>query len=535
MKNKTARLLVCSIGILLIASCLSFAQERLPFDYSFLRPEPTISLDLKDANLKDILKVFSIQSGLNFIAKADIADKEVTLYLQDVTIKEAMEKLLKANDLVYEFDEAANIIMIKEPEEEVEEEVPEIEPMTKVFPLKYARVSTSSLQEEMFKYISSGAAAPGEEEGGGGAGGEGKWAQKAEAGLTTVIENILSTEGSVVEDPRTNSLIITDVPNRFPLIESIIEQLDVPVPQIMLEVEMLDVSKGAVDKIGLEFGQTPFSVAITGAQRLTKFPFSHWPQTKLEETGRDQTISTGAATSALLPGLVDFLSSPYQVALDFLKTQSETRILARPRILTLNNETAEIKIVTDKVIGWVQEENTDTGMVSYKPQRASDVELVSEGIGIFLRVTPQVNLQTREITMFIYPKISDATMSSFTSATGDEAADAEIKSTKSIIRVRDGETIVLGGLIHKEKKETIKGLPILGDIPIFGFLFRHKNKEKDFERELLIFITPHIIEEPGLGVAAEANYQILSSREQDSSVGDKSRQEKIEKALNSLN
>ena len=102
---------------------------------------PVISMDFKDANLKDILKAFSIQSGLNFIASQDIEDKTVTLYLDKVSVKEAMDKLFKANKLDYEYYEDSKIILVKEAE-------PEIKTITKVYKLRYAPVSSSPIQEE---------------------------------------------------------------------------------------------------------------------------------------------------------------------------------------------------------------------------------------------------------------------------------------------------------------------------------------------------------------------------------------------------
>ncbi|MDP3732308.1 MAG: hypothetical protein Q8R31_04695, partial [Candidatus Omnitrophota bacterium] len=163
--------------------------------------------------------------------------------------------------------------------------------------------------------------------------------------------------------------------------------------------------------------------------------------------------------------------------------------------------------------------------------RSTDLKLTKEGTGIFLRVTPQINLDTNEITMVINPK-SSVTSSSPLSTTGNPQSDAEVRSTKSIVKVRDGETIVLGGLIHIDKQVTSKKLPILGDIPFLGALFRHKSKTKDLERELIVFITPHIVKDTNVEFA-QAKKTSLLTKEQ-ITVSPSERQLAIDASLNSF-
>jgi len=153
--------------------------------------------------------------------------------------------------------------------------------------------------------------------------------------------------------------------------------------------------------------------------------------------------------------------------------------------MTLNNETAEIKIATNEVISINTTDNGSGSAVS-STTSAERVET-----GVMLRVTPQINVDTGEITMYIYPKVVEATASSF-----QDYKDPEERSTKSTVRIKDGETVVIGGLIRKDKSETLTKVPILGDIPVLGALFRHKYVDKNKDRELLVFITPHILKTP---------------------------------------
>lgn len=480
----------------------------------FAATEPvTISMDFQDARLKDILKVFSIQSGLNFIASEAVQDRNITLYLDKVPLEDSMDKLFKANNLSYELDKKANIFIVKDWGK------PQIETVTKVFYLKHATVSSSSLKEEMANQISTVGTTGGTTTGGTTSGSSGgKWATESDVGITKVVKKLLSEFGSVIEDFRTNSLIVTDIPSRMPIIAQTIAALDVSTPQVMLEVEMLDVSKNTVDKIGLKFGSSDapsiFTMVLTGAKRTTSFPFSPW-------AGADfATYSSVPGT--ITPGSVDFSTAGYTVLLDFFRSQADTKYLARPRILTLNNETAEIKISTQEMIGTLTT-TQGQGTASTTTTSAERIET-----GVSLRVTPQINLEKGEITMFILPTVKDTA----TSTLNTSYKDPEERSTKSTVRVRDGDTVIIGGLIRNDSSQTIIKLPILGDIPILGSLFRHKNKDKDRERELLVFITPHIIKETNIELAQGKKTE-LPEREQNTASGI-DRQQVISNTLNNF-
>lgn len=467
------------------------APEKLPFP----NPEVLISMDFQDAGLKDILKIFSIQSSLNFIASDAVKDRKFTLYFDNVPIKDAMDKIFKANNLSYELDSESNIFIV------TDLGAPEVKTVTRIFYLKFASVSASSIVMEkenplVITDISS--------VGGGKAGSSAKT-----SGITAVIEKLLSDKGKVIEDTRTNSLIITDVPNRLENIAAVIASLDIPQSQVLLEVEMMDVNKDATEKIGMKFATPLLDVTMTnsGASWMSK-----WPTGSI----------LGDPSNNFSNGTFTVGSTSYRLILDFLKTQSDTQYLARPRILTLNNETAEIKISTDEAIGLTSTTETQTGTTTTEAERAQT--------GVLLRVTPQINMETGEITMYVIPAVAEAA----TGGTfgGTTFKDPEIRYTKSMVRVKDGETIVIGGLIRRNSSETITRLPFFSSIPFLGQLFTHKNKEKDKERELLVFITPHIIRDTSVQLA-RAKTGAFPQREQ-SSVSNISRQAIIDASLKSF-
>jgi type II secretory pathway component GspD/PulD (secretin) len=328
-----------------------------------------------------------------------------------------------------------------------------------------------------------------------------KYKEESESGITSAVKKLLSSAGSLIEDYRTNSLIVTDTPMKMQVITQVIASLDVPVPQVILEVEMLDVSKNAVDKIGIQFGDTPFTAIVTGATAALGFPYGDW----------SKTFSAARGLLSINPP-----ANSYEMQLDFMRTQTDTKYLARPKLLTLNNETAEISITKDEVVGREDTvvDSTSGSTTTSVFKRSTDLALTKEGTGIFLRVTPQINLDTNEITMVIYPKSSVTSVSSL-GTTSNPQSDVEVRSTKSIVKVKDGETVILGGLIHQDQGIVTKKLPILGDIPLVGMCFRHKEQTVGQERELIVFITPRIVRDKAdVNLAQIRNIQ-LPVREQD--------------------
>ncbi len=474
------------------------AAEQSPFGDSNV----AISMDFQDANLKDVVKILSIQSGLNFIASEAVQDRKITLFLDKVPVQEVMDKLFKANNLTYELDKEAKIFIVKDWGK------PEIETITKVFYLKYRGIPSANIEKEKSSLIgtTTGAGTAGD--------------------IVTSIRAVLSANGKITEDSRTNSLIVTDIPSRLPLIQKIISQLDIPQSQVMLEVEILDVSKNVVDKMGFEFGNsdTPLSLLIGRAggagNRIRAFIG--------DVTKKAPQAFTSSATGVVAIGGV------YAQVLDFLRTQTDTKYLARPRLLTLNNETAEITLTKDEVVGKKETSVTPTtggATTTVEYTRSTELKLTPEGTGIYLRVTPQINPDTNEITMVINPK-SSVTSTSALSTTANPQSDVEVRSTKSIVKVQDGETVVLGGLIHTDRNVIVKKLPILGDIPILGALFRHKSKTKDIERELIVFITPHIVKDKNIEVAQAKKLSLLAREQTTASATE--RQLSMEASLNSF-
>lgn len=484
------KIILTVLSLLLIPLNIALPQDNITGDYLISGTQKLISLDLEGAKLVDTLKMLSQQTGLNFVSTEAVRERTFTLYLEKVPLKEAMDIIFKANNLTYEYYPDANMFVVKEMGK------PTIELKTKVYHLKYVRIKTTRQQKEIdvimepqaptASSVGSGAAgsASGGGSGGGGSGGGSSSSQEdtKDSGIKNVVKNILTEFGKITEDPITNSLVVVDVPSQFPVIDEVVRNLDVPVPKVMIEVELLDVTKGLVDQIGFKYGQTlgqnDFQVNYSGPARQTAFPLG--------------TYTKGATPGAFTFGQLDVQN--FSMLIQLLQTDNTTKILARPKILTLSNETAEINLTTDEAIG-INTTTTETGVQTTTTERRET--------GTKLRVTPQVNKETGEITLFVEVFNRNTTESDLTltsTATG-QILNPEERGARTVLRLNNGETLLLGGLINNTSTKTITKVPILGDIPIIGNAFRYKDDNRA-EREMLVFMTPRIIEDTPIMTAA---------------------------------
>ena len=437
---------------------------------SFLYPgfSKKISMDFQDASLVDVLKIFSQQTSINLISSEEIAGKRVTVYLDNVPVEQALEQVLRANSLTYELQPDSNIYIVKPLAK------PEIELLTRVYLLKHASVSTARIGKtlKIVYTVDKGTTQEVTESSeGGSSGGSSGGGGEGSPGIMSALKGVITAKGTIVEDSRTNSLTITDIASNFKNIETALAKLDTPVPQVLIEVEMLEVSKEVGDKIGVKFGETPLT--FNGGTRAVLYP---WNQNKILQKGfefeEEWTAGTISATGMT-------------AILQFLQTQSDTKNLARPRILTLSNQPAQIKIATQEAIG-LTESTTSSQNLATATSSAERVET-----GVFLTVTPQVDLVNNEITMAVVPKVITTTPSSITTG-GVTLKDPEERGSLSILRIASGDTIALGGLLREDHTTVVTKIPFLGDIPFIGAAFRHKTENRE-NRELIIFLTPHII------------------------------------------
>ncbi len=433
----------------------------------------TISMDVTEAHLEDVLKLLSKQSRMNFVASEEVRDKRITLYLDQVPIHEALETIFKANRLELKIVAGTNLYMV------MESASPKIATMTKVYRLKYARVVPSageilptfglsgSLITPAFSTAGGAGGAGGGGAGrGGGIGGGGGGGEEAEVGIVKIISSLLTEHGSVTPDPRTNSLIVTDIPEQFKVIEETIAKLDVKPQQIFIEAEVLEVTLDTLRRLGLEYGDSTGKIgSYVGPVRTSFFPFH---QGLLEKGTITHTLGTLSFTDA-------------SILFKLLATEKDVKFLARPRLLTLSNEVAEIRIVSDTAISITTTSQATTNTIAKSTERNT--------VGTILRVTPIVN-EDKYITMVIEPEVSRVIVSS----TFTDVLDPNRRSARTTVMVPDGGTVMIAGLISSESTESARRIPGLGDIPILGLPFKRTDTERK-NTEIILFITPRILKE----------------------------------------
>ncbi len=485
--------LVLAIGIGWGASPAAVAQEK----------SPTISMDVTEAYLEDVLKLLSKQSGMNFVASEAVRDKKVTLYFDRVPIPDALDGILQANNLALIPKEGKNLYVVDE------SGAPKVRTMTRVYRLKYARVvptagevaSTFGVSGSLISATFQGgsgssggggggapAPAPGGGAAGGAAGGTGT-STAGQGGVLQIIKSMLTEHGSVVADPRTNSLIVIDIPERIAVIDETIAKLDVMPKQIFIEAEVLEVTLDTLRRIGLEYGDSAGTVGnYIGPKRTSFFPFSLG---LLDAATKTRTLGTLSLAEA-------------NILFKLLATEKDVRFLARPRLLTLSNEVAEIRIVSEAVTGLTSTSQTQTGSITSQPERTS--------VGTVLRVTPMVN-DDRYVTMIIEPEVSRVIQSS----PFPNFLDPNRRLARTTVMVPTGGTAMIAGLISAETNNAGRRIPGLGDLPLFGLPFKRTETERK-NTEIVLFITPYVLEDDSTGTppafSKEREQAPLSSKEE---------------------
>jgi len=457
---KTIRLVTAIIFTIFISTPFSFAASRYAKDIPSSKSN-LVSMDFQDANLKTVLKVFSQQSGLNFIASQNVQDRTVTVYFDNVKIDDALNYIINANNLVYEQEPGTNIFIVKETGK------PEIETITKIYELKYTQLSTLvKAQTDSSNPDKPGSSA----------------SDSGNTDIVSIVKSILSANGKVIADKRSNSLIIKDVPSQFPIIEDLLSRLDIRTPQVMIKVEVLEVTTKAIENLGGNWSGS-FGT-YTGPVHNTIFPMNN-------SLGRNDGKGEGVATTGT------FSMSGVTAAISALLTNSDTKILARPQVMAMNNETARIELSSkEKDTETVTSTSSSTGVGS------TGKTYTSQDTGVILEVTPQIS-KDGYVTMNLKPSVTELELSRFTNA-----YDSHKRAAETTVIVKDGETVVIGGLIKSKHQGSVNKVPFFGDMPVIGAAFRYKSKDNN-DRELIVFITPTIVKDTSYALSN------ISEREQE--------------------
>ena len=396
-----------------------------------------ITLTLKDADIKDVLKTFSVLTDLNFVLDPGVSGS-VTVELREVPWDQALDLILKINGLDYVLEN--NVLRVaptsklaseKAARAAFEKESEKARPLKTVLkPLSYAKAS----------YI---------------------------AGLLSSDSYLLSDRGSVVVDERTNTLILRDTVDRVEGVLRLIDSLDLPTPQVVIEGRIVETTKQFSRELGVSWGFTGTMDAEHGNDTGLKFPNS---------IGIDGGVELPAGNNAFLGMTFGDILNTFN--LDFLLTAAESegqaRVVSTPRVTTQNLMKASIRSGLQIPVQTVAN-NTVT------------VQYIDATLR--LEVTPQI---TAEGTVNLDINIKKQRPAPEFAVAGGQNAPIFTRDAETQLLVRDGGTTVIGGIYEITDSTGEDRVPGLHKIPLFGWLFKNKEIRLDHD-ELLIFITPRIV------------------------------------------
>ncbi|OGS36450.1 MAG: hypothetical protein A2506_06455 [Elusimicrobia bacterium RIFOXYD12_FULL_66_9] len=453
-----------------------------------------VTVRVKGAPLATFLDTISAQAKVNFIITEGLEQKRVTAFLQNVTVREALQVLLEIKGLTYQQIGKSNTYVVTQRSKQAENLI------TRIYTLSYVPLIPLSADDGSDK---ESAAA-----GGGGGGGTGKpcASKNVKIGVARVVCTVLSKLGDIELEPRTNALIVTDIPEVFPQVEQIIAELDKKAPQVMIEAQIVEIDSTRARDLGFEWGGANGELAsFTGGARDTSFPMNlqkNLGGTKIFDplnpsggiisilgTTSDSSSSGSGSGSAILSNYAYAKSSildltSLKITLRALVSRSEARFLGKPKVLTLNNKMAIIEISAQEAVA-VQSQITGSQGTS---QASSTAERFDTGV--VLKVTPQVNKEGY-ITMLVQPSFTDV-QEAAVSVASNRVFNPIKRAASTLVRVKNGQTLVLGGLLRSTETKVIRKVPFFGYIPIIGWLFTSSSNHRT-NSDLVIFITPTIV------------------------------------------
>ena len=454
-------------------------RERAP-----AAPRKLYSLSAHDASVRDVLLTFGKSTDLSLVLGPDVEGK-ITVDLKQVTVEEVLSALLTPIGLAYQRE--GNLIRVSKPQIE-----------TRIFTVNYiasTRSGTSTLTATgsatsagagvgISAAQTAGAATAGAagaiSTAGGGAAGGGSTSSVSSTDsvdlwgeLQRTLTTFLSKEGSVVLSKTAGLVAVTDYPANISRVGRYIELLQVAVQrQVMIEAKIVEVTLSKNFSAGIDWSQIPYSLNL---------PFLGATKGALPG-GAILAQSLAPAGSAFQIGLT--VQQGLTAILRALEQQGKVSILSSPRVSTLNNQKAVIKVATDDVFfSQTTQREPQTGVVTQFETPSTITE------GIVLDVTPQIGEDA--IIMDIHPSITER-LGQATSPNGSVVPIIAVRATDTVVRVRDGQTVVIAGLMEQRSSRNRSGVPGLQRAPVIGRAFRNEENQ-DTKIELVILLTPTVI------------------------------------------
>jgi type IV pilus assembly protein PilQ len=428
-----------------------------------------LTLNFQDIETRAVLQLLAETSGKNIVV-SDTVQGNVTLRLRNVPWDQALDIVMTTKGL--DMRQNGNVIMVAPAEEIAARETADLE----------AQLAIAELEPVYSEFLQVNYA---------------KASDLASLIAGSDSSSMLSERGTIAVDERTNTLLIQDTAERLQDIRRMVRTLDIPIKQVLLESRIVVVNDNFSRDLGMRLGVTAFNE--NSSDGVTVISGSGVGTDTMIGSALDNLGSSGTIYPIEVPALNDrynvdvpiagsagrfalaVLETDYLVDLELTALEAEGRgeIVSTPRVITANQKEATIKQGVE--IPYQESASSGATTTQFK-------EAVLE-----LTVTPQV---TPDNNIIMDLKVSKDNVGEIisTGGLGGTVPSIDTRSVQTQVLVKDGQTVVLGGIYETERRETVSKVPVLGDIPYLGAAFRSKQR-KDNKAELLIFVTPRILEE----------------------------------------
>lgn len=430
-----------------------------------------LSLNFQNIEVRALLQVIADFTNFNVVT-SDTVTGSVTLRLKDVPWDQALDIILQAKGLGLR--KSGNVILIAPKDELAAKEKVELEAKAQIANLEPLRTQSFQLNYTKAEDVAKGLAGQGSAGGGGAA------------------TRILSTRGSVIAESRTNQLFITDIPSKLEEIQSMIAKIDIPVRQVLIEARIVEagdsfgrslgVKLGSTDLRGLRggvagYGTPDVSVGIggnmnaiglqTGQVSGTAVPFNDTQFVNLPAIGQNNYSAATFAVSLFSAAANRFLN----LEISALEADGRGKVVSSPRVITAD----QVKALIEQGEELPYQTATSSGATALQFRKAN----------LKLEVTPQI---TPEGNVILDVDVNKDSVGRSTAA----GFAIDTKHVRTQILVENGGTVVIGGIFTQNERDDVTKVPLLGDIPFLGNLFKTKTRTTS-KTELLVFLTPKVI------------------------------------------
>jgi general secretion pathway protein D len=396
---------------------------------NFAKP---LTLEFRDTPLRSVLEVISRSSGLNFVLDKDVrSDTKITIFVRETSIEDMLRLILSTNQLERKVLNENSLL---------------IYPNTTAKAKDYVDLVTRSF------YLANA---------------DVKQAQQ-------MIKTLVKTKDTFT-DEKLNLLVIKDTPEAVRLAERLIESLDIPEPEVMLDVEVLEMSRSKLRELGLRFPDQVGYGLLTPTTNSTIVNGS----VSQSSTTLGGALAAGYIDLNNTSGLTSFVANP-GLMLNLKNQVGDGNMLANPRIRVKNREKAKIHI-GDKLPVFTTTSTANVGV-------SASVAFLD--VGLKLDVEPNVYLED-EVGIKVGLEVSSI-VKEISGPAGSQAYQIGTRTAATVLRLKNGETQVLAGLISDEERSSANRLPGFGDIPVLGRLFSSQSDSKN-KTEIILLITPRIV------------------------------------------